>query len=72
MFSDMALRISYNFWLAAALLFATNAASLGLGAWFAYMDAVHVGRVQGREEGRIDGHAQGWREGRADLATVRP
>lgn len=65
-------RISRDFWVAAALLFATNGASLALGAWLAYTADQRDSYRRGRDEGYIDGHAAGWRDGRADLSAVRP
>jgi hypothetical protein len=56
-------RLSYNFWLAAVLLFTTNAASLSLGAWFAYSEGMQVGFDQGQKAGYANGLGVGIKEG---------
>jgi len=60
---NLSKRISYTFWLVAALLFCTNAVSLGLGAWFAHSEGFQSGYVAGKDAGFADGLGVGVREG---------
>lgn len=62
-------RISYNFWLAAVLLFVTNAVSLGLGAWLAHSDGFKAGYVEGRDAGYANGLGVGMKAGAAAVSN---